>query len=229
MEGVCTHFAGAESVSNYLRIQNQISVFEERCGLLREMGLDYGLRHTACSAAALTYPETVMDMVRLGIVAYGFWPTRETRIRYFLAREGSTRSCRDPLRRVLSLKTSVMSVKTVGPGEFVGYGISYQTAGVMRVACIPIGCSMGLARSLSNLGRVLIHGKRAPIVGLVNMSMALVDVTHHDEVRIGDEVVVIGKQGRSAISVSSFSDMTGKLNYEVLVRLPERIPRVVVE
>ncbi|MBN1434213.1 alanine racemase [Candidatus Fermentibacterales bacterium] len=229
VEGVCTHFAGAESVSNYLRIRNQISVFEERCRWLDEAGVDYGMRHTACSAAALAYPETIMDMVRFGIVAYGFWPTRETRIRYLLEKERGGRPHKDPLRRVMTLKSSIMSIKNVVPGDFVGYGISYQAAGERRIASIPVGYSLGLARSLSNLGHVLVHGCRAPIAGLVNMSMALVDVTHLKDVNIGDEVVIIGRQGRSSISVSSFSDMTGRLNYEVLVRLPERIPRAVVE
>jgi alanine racemase len=228
VEGVCTHYAGAESISNYLRIQNQMACFLERCEMLRELGVDYGRCHSACSAAALAYPDTIMDMVRLGIVAYGFWPSRETRIQYLMRENGIHRKSRDPLRRILTLKTRVMDVKTVGFGEYVGYGTSCQTSCEQRVASIPVGYSTGLARSLSNLGHVLVHGRRAQIAGLVNMSMSLVDVTHINDVGIGDEVVIIGKQGRSSITVASFSDLTGRLNYEVLVRLPERIPRITV-
>jgi len=230
VEGVCTHYAGAESIGNYVRIRNQIDTFNQLCAELESMGLDLGRRHTACSAALLTYPETVMDMVRCGIAQYGFWPSTEVRMHHLLNSElPGRRARRDPLRRVLSWKTRVMSVKKVGPGQFVGYGTTYQTTRPETVACIPVGYFRGFARSLSNRGHVLIHGSRAPVVSIVNMSMCLVDVTHIADVRVGDEVTIIGTQGRRSISVASFSDLSNVMNYETLVRLPSEIPRTVVD
>ncbi len=229
LEGLCTHFAGAESQANYLRIQQQIARFED---LTRAVRLPDGcapLRHAACSAAAMCYPQTRLDLCRIGIMQYGFWPTTETRVTYTQALEGSNGIGRDPLRRVMRWSSRVMSIKDVPTGQNVGYGTSYLTTRPERLAAVPVGYGQGFARSLSNLGHVLLHGRRARVVGLVNMSMMLVDVTHISKACPGDEVVLIGKQGRAQISVSSFSDLSGKLNYEVLVRLPAEIPRVVVD
>ncbi len=227
--GVCTHYAGAESVENYLRIQSQIRAFEEGCAALTRAGATLGQRHTACSAAALTYPETIMDRVRIGIAQYGFWPSEQTRMQWLLRQEarGTPRS-NDPLRRVMKWKSRVMSLKSVAAGQFVGYGITHLSTRPQRLAVVPVGYHHGFSRSLSNLGHVLILGRRAPVVGMVNMSMVTVDVTEIPEVRRGDEVVIIGRQKRGEITVGAFSDMTRDLNYEVLVRLPASIPRVTV-
>lgn len=228
--GVCTHYAGAESVNNYLRIINQIEEFNRQCRWLKKRGINYGLRHTACSAAALSYPETRMDMVRIGIAQYGFWPSLETRMQYVLKHNRNEKKrAVDPLRRVITWKSKIMNVKDVEPGEFVGYGTSYQTTHKQKIASIPIGYYHGFARSLSNLGYVLVHGKRALVVGMVNMHVIMVDVTRIKDVKKGDEVVLIGKQNKAAITVGSFSDLTRFQNYEVLARLPFNIPRRIVE
>lgn len=229
LEGACTHYAGAESEGNYLRVQRQVEVFRERIECLRGHGLEPRIRHTAGSAAALVYPETIMDLARIGILQYGFWPSLETRMRFLLERErDGGRGTRDPLRRVMRWVTSVMSVKDVVPGEFVGYGRSYLTTRRQRIATIPVGYAQGFPRVLSNLGYVLVGGRRAPVVGVVNMHSTTVDVTGIPNVSIGDEVVIIGRQGRAEISVGWFGDMTRTLNYEVLVRIPRDIPREVV-
>jgi alanine racemase len=230
VDGVCTHFAGAESVANYLRIQRQIERFHSLIAYLRSEGIEPGLRHAACSAAIFFYPETVLDMVRCGIAQYGYWPSRETKMRHVLERAPNQRSrVRDPLRRVIKWKSKVMSVKDVGPGEFVGYGNAYLTTRQMRIASVPVGYFHGFSRNLSNLGHVLIHGRQSQVVGVVNMNMMLVDVTDMPGVSRGDEVVIIGRQRRIDITVASFGDLTRYLNYEVLVRLPSEIPRVIVE
>jgi len=222
--GVCTHYAGAESVSNYLRIHQQRERFERLCGVLEAGGLSWELRHTACSAAALTYPGTIMDLARIGIAQYGFWPSRETRMHH-LTRSG--RPGARPLRRLLTWKSRIMALKDVPAGEFVGYGTSYLPERDNRIAVVPVGYADGYSRSLSNLGRVLIHGRRASVVGVVNMSALLVDVTRVPGVGLGDEVVLIGKQGRLSITVASFSELTRMVDYETLCRLPPDIPRVV--
>ncbi len=176
-------------------------------------------------AAALNYPETRMDMVRLGIAQYGYWPTAEARMRFWSIRKASSR--RDPLRRVISWKSRVMSLKSVRPGDFVGYGISHQAVRRERLAAVPVGYYHGFSRSLSNLGHVLVQGERAPVRGLVNMNMILVDVPDIDGVKRGSEVVTIGQQEGSEISIASFSEMMNYLNYEVLVRIPAELPRFV--
>ena len=225
LKGLCTHYAGAESVSNYLRVQNQIKSFNQKAVELKRKGLRPEILHTACSAAALSYPETRMDMVRIGIAQYGLWPSRETMMKVITRDKKNT----DPLKRVISWKSRVMSIKKVRTNEFIGYGNAYLTDAPIKVASVPVGYAHGFSRSLSNLGRVLINGKRTSVVGIVNMNMMLIDVTSCRDVKKGDEVVLIGNQGRYSVSVSSFSELTNKLNYETLVRIPGNIPRIVVE
>ena len=133
----------------------------------------------------------------------------------------------DPLRRVLTWKSEVMSLKKVESGEFIGYGTVYLAGRDMTIATVPIGYSHGFGRNLTNTGYVLVNGERAGVVGLVNMNMITLNVSHIEDVNKGDEVVMIGHQGDDAITVASFGEMTNNLNYEVLVRLPASIPRMV--
>lgn len=230
MEGVCTHYAGAENVANYRRIIDQQEIYTRLCEYIEKRGLPLGVRHTAASAAALAYPDTRMDMVRIGIAQYGYWPSKETEMQYVIRThdQGKARYV-DPLKRVLRWKSRVMSIKSVPPGEFIGYGNSYLTTRPQKVAAVPVGYFHGFRRSLGNVGRALIRGRRVAVVGHVNMSMLLINVTDVPGADVGDEVVLIGKQKKNQISVGSFSDMSNLLNYEVLVRLPSEIPRVVVD
>ncbi|MDP8205795.1 MAG: alanine racemase [Candidatus Electryonea clarkiae] len=230
VEGVCTHYSGAESVSNFLRIQNQKKSFSKQCKWLQRKDIHNFMKHSASSAAALIYPETRMDMVRIGIAQYGYWPTEEVRMHYFMKNMKNTSSKMiSPLKRILTWKSRIMNLKEVGPGEFVGYGNAYLTTKKQKIAAIPVGYYHGFARNLSNLGRVLVGGKRTAVVGVVNMNMMLINVTDIKDVKLGDEVVIIGKQNKLKISVTSFSDMTNYLNYEVLTRLPQDIPRIIVD
>ncbi|MBI1306635.1 MAG: alanine racemase [Bacteroidetes bacterium] len=224
-EGVCTHFAGAESIANYYRIQQQKKIFKKAIQFLKNNGVNPGRIHAACSAAAIRYPESIADMARIGILQYGFFPSREVLIDY-LTRKKIQES---PLKRIISWRSQVMTTKYVKRGEFIGYGNAYFTDSETRIAVVPVGYSLGYSRSLSNHGRVLIKGRFAPVIGLVNMNMMSVDVTHIDGVENGDEVVLIGRQGEQEISVSSFSDFSDQVNYELLTRLPSKIPRIVVD
>ena len=226
IEGICTHYAGAESTSNYFRITNQREEFRKLSGWLREQGIVPEYHHTACSAAALTIPETIMDMTRIGIAQYGFWPSQETYMSRLKLNGGVMD---DPLHRVITWKSHVMSMKYLEPGEYVNYGNIYLTSRHQKAAAVPIGYAHGFARQLSNRGMVLIRGQRAPVMGVVNMNMMMVDVTDIDHVEKGDEVTIIGGEGENSISVASFSDMSDYLNYEALIRIPSNIPRFVVE
>jgi alanine racemase len=225
LEGICTHYAGAESLSNYLRIKNQIGLYRKFLNYFTRHKMPPRIRHTACSAAALTYPVTIMDMVRYGIAQYGFWPSPETHMFRFHKDHKED----NPLRRLISWKTRVMVVKEVEGGNFVGYGSSYLANKKIKIAIIPVGYANGFSRSLSNMGRVLIRGRRVPVIGTVTMNTMTVNVTDVPGVEKGDEVVIIGKQKRLSISIASFCEMSNQVNYQLLTRLPADIPRHIVK
>lgn len=228
IKGICTHYAGAESVSNHVRVSRQIENYNNYYNRFEEAGIIPEYRHTACSAAALNYQETIMDMVRIGIAQYGFWPNRETYMNFIKNFSDIEKEHKDPLKRILSWKSKVMSTKKIPAGEFIGYGNTYLTSRDQKIATVPIGYSHGFGRNLTNIGIVLINGERAPVAGLVNMNMLTVDVTDIPETQKGDEVVIIGEQKGQEMTVASFSEMSNFLNYEVLVRLPSSLPRTVV-
>ncbi len=224
VEGICTHFAGAESIANYVRIQKQLKTFNKIYKLFVKNGITPKLRHTACSAAAMSYPKSRMDLVRIGIMQYGFWSSRETFIGYVNGQKEKL----DPLKRVICWKSKVMSTKSVKTGEFIGYGTSYLAQRDMKIATIPVGYAHGFSRSLSNQGRVLINGYRVSVIGIVNMNLITVDITNIPETKKGDEAVLIGNQGDLSISVASFSELSNQPDYELLTRLNYNIPRIVV-
>jgi len=230
LEGVFTHLAGAESVANYYRVAPQLQVFAGQAELVRQRAPEPLVRHAACSAALFNYPDSILDMVRVGIAQYGYWPTQETRIHYLTRfQPGASAHLHDPLRSILRWRSLVMGLKRIKRGEFVGYGTAYQAMRNQTVAAVPVGYYHGFSRRLSNLGHVLVRGRRAPVVGYVNMNMMMVDVTDSAGVEIGDEVVIIGQQKRARITVRAFSDLANLVNYEILVHIPATIPRVVVE
>lgn len=222
--GVCTHLAGSESITNYLRIKEQIRNFKRVVKSFEQNKLRPLYNHCACSAAAVRYPTTRMDLVRSGILAYGFWPSQEIFIEHMKHRD----DVESPLKRVMSWKSTVMALKEVERGDYIGYGTSFQAPRKMKLAVIPVGYETGFSRSLSNKGSVLINGEFAYIVGTINMNALTVNITHIPNVKIGDEVVLIGSQGKNVITVAAFSDLGEQLNYELLTRLPLDIPREVV-
>jgi len=221
-QGLFTHFAGAESQANYFRISNQLRIFNTTLNHFKSENLNPVYYHTACSAALLNYPETPGNMVRIGILQYGFWPNNETYIHF------CGEKIRNPnlLIRVIRWTSKVMAIKEVTKGEFVGYGTTFLAQKKMKLAIIPIGYSHGYSRNLSNFGSVLINGKNAPVVGTVNMNSITVDITSISNVEKGDEVVLIGKQKGKEITVNSFSEQSKLLNYELLTRLPTNIHRI---
>lgn len=231
-EGLCTHYAGAESITNYLRVVDQIKKYKKICDLFEENNLIPKRKHTACSAAAMSYPETQMDMVRIGILLYGFWPSQETFIAYQRSnghgQDGLDRKVKHPLKRVISWRSKIMSVKEVPVGEFVGYGTSYQATIKMKIATVPVGYAYGFARSLSNQGRVIVNGKRVAVISTVNMNLMIINVTECKNVGKGDEVILIGSNGKVNVTVASFGELSNQLNYELLSRLPMDTPRKAV-
>ena len=225
LKGLFTHYAGAESIANYYRVEKQIKKFEEIYQYLCDNDLKPEIKHSACSAASIMFPETRMDLVRIGIMQYGLWSSPEVFVNYLSTKKNKT----DPLKRVITWKSNVMSVKKVSIGDFIGYGTSFLAERNMKIAVVPIGYSHGYSRSLSNQGRVLINGQRCIVVGSVNMNMMTVDVTDVAAVKKDDEVVLIGSQEDLTVSVASFSDFSNQLNYELLTRIAKTIPRKIIE
>jgi alanine racemase len=223
--GACTHFAGAESPENHERVTRQIVNFKASVENLKRKGIQPKQLHTACSAAVMAYPETHLDMVRVGIMQYGFWSSPETYRNYI--NQSTDRV--DPLRRLINWKSHIMSLKVVAAGEYIGYGTSFQAPHEMLIAAIPVGYAWGYSRTLSNQGQVLIREERVPVVGIVNMNVLMVDVTGIPDVALKDEVVLLGKQGSENITVASFGELSTQLNYELLTRLPMNIPRKIID
>lgn len=222
IKGICTHFAGAESISNYYRIQDQIEKYNELVSQLSNLNITAQRYHTCCSAASLRFPEMMLDMVRIGILQFGFWPSQETFIEY--TRNNDTKH--DPLQRLITWKSMIMSIKKVAAGDYIGYGTSFLAEREMTIGICPVGYSHGFSRSLSNTGRAVVGGHRVSVVGTVNMNCIALDLTEVDA-KPGDEVLLIGTDGHVEVSVASFSEFSNLLNYELLTRLPLNIPRVV--
>lgn len=225
IKGLCTHFAGAESAQNHTRVRHQIERFQAAKAYFESLSIQPEKIHSACSAATLLFPETHFDLVRIGILGYGFWPTRET----FDLIKNQIGPDQNPLRRLLTWKSELMSLKPVRKGEFVGYGKSFQATEDMTLGIIPVGYSHGYGRNLSNQGQVLIHGIFCPVIGTVNMNAIAVDVSLLTQPQPGDEVILIGNQGENEITVASFAETSHLVNYEMLTRLPCEIPRRVVD
>lgn len=216
IEGIFTHFARADEKDKTSALKQfaQFTSFTER--LERELSLRIPLKHCANSAAIMELPETALDLVRAGIALYGLWPSEE------MDRAKCT------LRPIFSLYSHIVYVKTLPDGTPVSYGGTYVTEGERRIATVPVGYGDGYPRTLSGKGEVLIHGKRAPIVGRICMDQFMADVTEIPEANEGDLVTLIGEDGAERITMEELGAVSGRFNYELACDLGSRIPRVYV-
>ncbi len=212
LEGMFTHFAMADS-HDLTHARLQLSRFQQVLQAVEAAHLRPPIVHAANSAAMLNLPEARFDMVRPGIALYGLDPSPDTRLP-------------QGFRPALSFKTTVAQVKDIPAGECISYGCTYITERPTRVAVLPVGYADGFRRGPANWGSVLIHGQQAPILGRVCMDQCMVDVTHIPHVRMGDEVVLIGKQGHATLTAGQVADRLGTINYEVVSEILARVPRV---
>jgi len=219
IEGAYTHFANIEDTLDPSFAERQLANFREALATLQQAGVRLTQIHAAATAGTLLYPETGFSMIRLGIGAYGIWPSRETQL---AARE---RGRRITLIPAMTWKTRVAQIKTVEAGEHVSYGLTYQASHRMQVAVLPIGYYDGYDRKLSNCGRVLIRGRAVPVIGRVAMNMTMVDVTDVSA-QPDDEVVLIGRQGSAEIRAEELAEKIGTIAYEVVTRINPRIRRI---
>lgn len=211
-DGIWTHFPTAdEKDPGFAR--EQIARFDQIIQSMRGEHIPVPARHAANSGAIAQLPSAHMDLVRPGLSLYGYHPTDDMRLDL-------------DLRPAMTLKTRVSFLKNLPAGASVSYGRTYTTSRPTRAATLPIGYADGFNRLLSNRGAVLIHGKRAPIMGRICMDQCVVDVTDLPQVRVGDEVVVYGTQGGETLSVESVAKALGTIPNEVVCAVGKRIPRV---
>lgn len=218
-EGIYTHFANADDAdSSYT--DRQFKLFINFFKNLSHKGIEFKFKHAANSAAVLNYHKSYLNMVRPGIIIYGLLPS-DSVININIVN----------LKPAMSIKTVISSTKIIEKGEYVGYGCVYKTKKRTQIASLPIGYGDGYFRILSTNNsniEVLVKGKRAPIIGRICMDQCMIDISHIDNVKIGDEVVVLGKQGNEEMAASEIAYKAGTICYEVVTALAERVPRVYV-
>ncbi len=202
IEGVYTHLSSADCDTAFTRLQ--LKHFDDTLAELAKLGINPGLRHAASSYPALHIPESRYDMVRPGIAAYGLI---------------------DELAPALALKTKIVFIKDMRSGASVSYGRSFRCRKATLVATIPIGYGDGWLRRLSNCGEALVGGVRCRIIGNVTMDMTMLDVSAVPNVHVGDEVVLLGAQGREEISTLEVAALSGTITYEVVTLLNLRVAR----
>jgi alanine racemase len=211
VEGIFTHFACADDPdSDYT--QKQLSSFRKLLSKLESSGSRFSLKHAANSAATIFFPETHLDMVRIGIALYGLHPSEATKNKI-------------NLEPVLSLISVVSQLKSVSAGEGASYGLTYKAAKDTKLALLPLGYGDGYTRLFSNKAEVVIAKQRFPIVGNVCMDQSLVEVGEANNIEVGDEVVLIGKQGGQEISADELAGILGTINYEITCMINKRVPR----
>jgi alanine racemase len=223
--GVYSHFSNIEDTTDHSYARYQIGKLEQAVKTIKEKGFSGFKVHFASSAAAAIFPETHYDMIRLGISQYGLWSSKETYLTYISAHGHGPEHILFP---VLTWKTRIAQIKTAQNGEFVGYGCTKQITRDTKIGVLPVGYSDGYDRSLSNQGYVLVHGKRAPVLGRVAMNLTMIDVTDIPGTSLEDEVVLIGEQGDEIIRAEYIAALAGTINYETVSRIAPHIPRIIV-
>ncbi len=221
VKGIYSHFANIEDTTDHSYARAQLEIFNSMLA-----GIEAGklLKHFSCSASALLFPETYFDLVRLGISAYGFWPSKPTQVSF----QEQNQSGPVRLKPVLSWHTRVAQVKELPKNSPVGYGLSYRTLKRTRLAVIPVGYYEGYDRRLSNNGWLVVGGKRAPLRGRICMNMLMADISHIHGVKPGDRVTLIGGQGEERVSAEELAEICQTIHYEIVSRINPLIPRLVV-
>lgn len=214
LEGIFTHFAKSdEGGEGIVFTKHQYENFCFAVRYLKENGIDIPLKHCSNSAAILNYKEMNMDMVRAGLILYGFYPSD-----YNLSDLN--------LKPAIQLKTVISQLKTIEKNTAVSYGGKFITKRKTKIATVPIGYADGYLRVLSGKAYMLINGQKAKVVGRICMDQLMLDVTDVDNININDEVVVFGKSKDAEITLDELSAMMGTINYEFLCLLSKRIPRI---
>ena len=215
LEGLFTHFDRCDEKS-LAPAQVQLIRYLHFANLLEDKGIKIPILHASNSAGIMRFPEAKLDLARAGITLYGLMPSMEV---------AAEMTDLEPVMRIVS---HVTHVKTVPAGVAVSYGGTYVTQKETRIATVPVGYADGYPRSLSNKGEILIAGKRVPIIGRVCMDQFMADVTELDDVKVGDEVVLLGRQGEECLSAEELGEKSGRFNYELVSCISMRVPRTFI-
>lgn len=213
MEGIFTHYFKADEADK-TSANDQLALYTRMLTWLQEAGVTFPIRHISNSAGIMEMPNDTYDMVRSGISTYGLYPSEEM----------DKAAC--ILYPAMSLKSHITHIKPVKKGETIGYGGTYTLPEDRIIATVGVGYADGYPRALSNQGRMLVHGMYVPIVGRVCMDQTMIDVTEVKDVKVGDEVVLVGKQGEQLLSVEELAGMSASFNYEFVCNVNRRVPRI---
>jgi len=211
IEGIYTHFsaAGRDKFFTTYQIDSFTSILEN----LKKAGIEIPYRHAANSIATVSLKKAHLNLVRPGLIIYGMYPKKSF-------------SRRLNLKPALSLKSRVVFLKKTPAGRSISYGRTYITQKPTVIATLPIGYADGYGRILSNKAKVLVKGQRAPVVGKVTMDQTMIDIGHIEGVTLGDEVVLIGKQGDNEIRCEELARVAGTIPYEIVCSITNRVPRI---
>lgn len=209
IDGVMTHLSSADTDADETRAQ--LSRFDAAVAYLHDHGHRPRFMHAANSAATYMHPAARYDLVRTGLALYGISP-------------GDTQDT--DLTPVMAVRTELIALRDLPAGSPVGYDQTFRTLRASRIATVPMGYGDGLMRSASNRAHMLVRGQRCPIVGRVSMDLTTLDVTDLPEVRVGDDVVLIGRQGDAELTAGDLAQASGTISYEVLTSISPRVPRV---
>ena len=213
--GIITHYACADKADKTSQ-NEQRARFDSFCAALRSRGYEIGIRSADNSAAFMDGSDDY-EMVRVGIVLFGMYPSAEVKKENL------------PLSPVMSLKTKITQVKNVPAGTKISYGHTFTAAKPMKIATLAAGYADGIPLSLSGKGSVIIAGEKVPIIGRVCMDQMMVDVTGIENIDVGDTAVIFGSDGGETIAADEVADVAGTINYDIVCRLDCRVPRVFVK
>lgn len=216
IEGIFSHFANADEADKQAA-QAALKQYQWFVQQLEQEGIHIPVKHISNSAGCMEFEDAHFDMVRMGIVTYGLYPSEEVNQKHL------------PLKPLLEWKSHVVYIKKIPEGEGVSYGSTFVTSRPTVVGTIPVGYADGYARQLSNKGRVLIKGQSAPIIGRICMDQFMVDLTDLHNIQEGDEVTLIGYDGEEHIAVEELAELSGRFNYEFVCDISKRVPRIYVD
>jgi alanine racemase len=222
LTGIYAHFANIEDTTDFSHAQKQIDEYEKALDIAKESGL-YNLQtHISATSGLLVYENKkgINPLIRLGIGAYGMWPSEHLKSKY--------NNSRFNLKPVLSWKTKIAQIKILPKGRTIGYRLTFKTKKETKIAVIPQGYADGFDRGFSNNGFVLIGKSLCKVLGRVSMNMFVADISHLSKAKQEDEVVILGQQGRETITAEDMADKIKTINYEITTRISPLLPRIIV-
>lgn len=214
--GAFSHFSTADEEDKSYTLE-QLKKFNDFCDNLTTKGIELSIRHIANSAAIIDLENTHFDAVRPGIILYGYYPSYEVALDKI------------KLKPVMTLKTNIVHIKNLQKGQYISYGRKYVTSKEEIIATLPVGYADGYTRQLTGKAKVIINGQFAPVIGRICMDQCMVDVTHIKDVKIGDEVILMGEHNNLKFNADDIASLLGTINYEVVCMISKRVPRVYIK